>query len=119
MYPKPPRMDQWAPVPAPSSAAVASANDMYEKVKARAPPLVNGFKQKFDAWKKTWFKDDSPNSATRAQGKEFEALVALGPKIIPLIVYKLTEPGNFMAIVLCMYTQTYIMKEGLANVIDR
>ncbi|ROV99684.1 hypothetical protein VSDG_03026 [Cytospora chrysosperma] len=100
-YKKAPRMDPWAPVPAPSSAAVASAKALYDKLNATSSGLVEDFNMKFDAWKKTWFKNNnSPNSATRAEGHEFNALLALGPKIVPLVVYRLTNPDNFMAVVL-------------------
>lgn len=98
-----PRMDPFAPIPPPSAAAVKSAQDIYVKLKTTAPDFVEDFNKKYDAWKKTWFSgNNSPNSATRATGPEFAALVALGPKIVPLVVYRLTSGKDFMAIELCM-----------------
>jgi hypothetical protein len=63
--------------------------------------LRSAFESAFDAWKKTWFSAGlaiSSNPHTRAVGKEFDALIALGPAILPLIVEKLADPENFMAL---------------------
>jgi len=40
----------------------------------------------------------SSNSTSRALGKEFDALLALGPVILPLVVEKLADPDNFFAL---------------------
>lgn len=96
-------MDPFAPVPPPSAAAVKSAKDLYNKLKTASPALAKDFDIKYDAWRKTWFSNnDSPNSETRAIGPEFAALIALGPKIMPFVVYRLTSGNDFMAVVLCM-----------------
>ena len=40
----------------------------------------------------------SSNPHTRAVGKEFDALIALGPATLPLVVEKLADPENFLAL---------------------
>lgn len=96
-------MDLFAPVPPPSAAAVKSAEDLVLKLKTTFPDFVTDFDKKYDAWKKTWLRgNDAPDSATRATWPEFAALVALGPKTVPLVVHRLTSGEDFMAIELCM-----------------
>jgi hypothetical protein len=59
------------------------------------------FEASFNAWKNTWFSGGlaiSSNPHTRAVGKEFDALIALGPAILPLLVEKLADPENFLAL---------------------
>jgi hypothetical protein len=59
------------------------------------------FRVAFAAWKKTWFEGGlaiSSDPHTRAVGKEFDSLVALGPKILPLVVEALAEVDNFLAL---------------------
>lgn len=122
-YQKLPRMNPYDPVPPPSAAAVKSAKDLYLKLKTTFPDLAADFEKKYDAWKKTWFAgNDSANSATRATGPEFSALVALGPKIVPFVVYRLTNGSDFMAIELCKADSTIPKARHstqAANVINR
>lgn len=95
-------MNPLAPAPPPSAAAVKSASDLYNKLKAAFPVLAEDFDTKYDTWKKTWFSNnDSPKSDTQATGLEFATLVALGRKIMPFVVYKLTSGNDFVAVVLC------------------
>jgi hypothetical protein len=59
------------------------------------------FDKAFDAWKRTWFSGGlaiSSNPHTRAVGKEYDALVALGPAVLPLVVEQLANPENFLAL---------------------
>src|SRR5439155_9563495 len=59
------------------------------------------FEDAFAAWKKTWFSGGlgiSSNPHTRAVGKEYDALIALGPAILPLVIEKLADPENFFAL---------------------
>ena len=59
------------------------------------------FQAAFAAWKKTWFQGGlaiSSDPHTRTVGREFDALVALGPKILPLVVESLSDPENFLAL---------------------
>jgi len=61
------------------------------------------FEDAFDAWKGTWFEGGLAISSapqSRAVGKPFDALVALGPAILPLVVEKLADPENFFALTL-------------------
>lgn len=91
-------------MPPPSAAAVKSAKDLYNKLKTASPALAKDFDTKYDAWRKAWFSNsnsDSSNSDIRATGPEFAALVALGPKIMPFLVYRLTSGNDFMAVVPC------------------
>ncbi|MBW3597651.1 MAG: hypothetical protein KY475_10285 [Planctomycetes bacterium] len=59
------------------------------------------FEKSFADWKSTWFRGGlaiSSNPHTRAVGTEYDALIALGPEILPLVVEKLAEPENFLAL---------------------
>jgi hypothetical protein len=68
----------------------------------RVPPdLRSAFETAFAAWKSTWFGGGlaiSSDPHTRTVGREFDALIALGPAILPLVVEKLTDPDNFLAL---------------------
>ena len=55
----------------------------------------------FAAWKATWFTGGlaiNSNPHTRGVGREYDALIALGPAIIPLVVESLADPENFFAL---------------------
>jgi hypothetical protein len=59
------------------------------------------FRAAFAAWKKTWFEGGlaiSSDPHSRAVGREFDALVAFGPKILPLVVETLVDADNFLAL---------------------
>lgn len=59
------------------------------------------FEVAFSAWKESWFTGSlavSSNPHTRAVGKDFDTLIALGPRILPLVVEKLADPENFLAL---------------------
>jgi hypothetical protein len=59
------------------------------------------YRAAFAAWKRTWFEGGlaiSSDPHARAFGKEFDALVALGPKILPLVVESLVDADNFLAL---------------------
>jgi len=61
------------------------------------------FESTFSAWKESWFQGGLSISSVpqnRAVGGEFDALVALGPSILPLVVEKLSDPENFFALAL-------------------
>ena len=68
----------------------------------RVPEEVRtAFEHAFTAWKRTWFSGGlaiSSDPHTRAVGKEYDALIALGPAILPLVVEKLADPENFLAL---------------------
>jgi hypothetical protein len=59
------------------------------------------FEDAFAAWKGTWFSGGlaiSSDPHTRAVGKEFDELIALGPAVLPLVIEKLIDPENFLAL---------------------
>ena len=59
------------------------------------------FDKLFAAWKKTWFSRGLATSSdprTRAVGPEYDALVALGPVILPLVIERLAIPENFLTL---------------------
>ncbi|MBY0524778.1 MAG: hypothetical protein K2R98_15340 [Gemmataceae bacterium] len=65
------------------------------------PELRASYERAFAAWKGTWFSGGlafSSNPHTRAIGREYDALIALGPAIIPLVVQSLADPENFLAL---------------------
>lgn len=68
---------------------------------AVAAELRNAFEKAFKAWKRTWFRGGlaiNSNPHSRAVGKEYDSLIALGPQILPLVVEKLADPENFLAL---------------------
>lgn len=65
------------------------------------PELRMSFETAFEAWKQTWFGGGlaiNSNPQARSIGKEYDALIALGPAILPLVVEKLADPENFLAL---------------------
>ncbi len=65
------------------------------------PELRGAFEEAFDAWKQSWFSGGlaiNSNPHSRTIGKEYDALIALGPATLPLIVEKLADPENFLAL---------------------
>ncbi|MGH7172377.1 MAG: DUF7689 domain-containing protein [Gemmataceae bacterium] len=59
------------------------------------------FDTAFSAWKDSWFRGGlavSSDPHTRAVGSEFDALIALGSAILPLLIEKLADPENFLAL---------------------
>ncbi|KAH8900764.1 hypothetical protein GQ53DRAFT_815623 [Thozetella sp. PMI_491] len=94
-------MESHEPVPAPHPDAVASVQDVHAQLNEYYPALIQNFEKLYSDWKATWFTGDnehSASSADRAKGPEWEALLALGPKILPLVVQKLTNEEDFMAV---------------------
>jgi hypothetical protein len=62
---------------------------------------VADFEKKFSAWKKIWHTGSnafSSNPYTRTMTAEFRELVALGQSILPLLVNKLMDEKNFLAL---------------------
>jgi len=63
--------------------------------------LRAAFDAAFSAWKDTWFCGGlaiNSNPHSRAVGREFDTLIALGPAVLPLVIEKLADPDNFMAL---------------------
>ncbi len=66
-----------------------------------SPEIRQAYADKFARWKSTWFAgglaiNSDPHS--RASGKDFDALIAMGPTILPLIIGSLSDPDNFFAL---------------------
>jgi len=70
--------------------------------RSRVPAQVQAaFETALKAWKETWFGGGlaiSSDPHTRTVGKEFDALVALGPEILPLVIEALADPENFFVL---------------------
>lgn len=70
--------------------------------RAKVPgELRTAFEGAFRDWKDTWFRGGlavSSDPHTRAVGKAFDALIALGPAILPLVIEALAVPDNFLAL---------------------
>lgn len=63
--------------------------------------ILTAFETAFAAWKDGWFRGGlaiSSDPRTRAVGKQYDALIALGPVILPLVIEKLADPDNFLAL---------------------
>lgn len=59
------------------------------------------FSATFAAWKKTWFEGGlaiNSNPHARTVGREFDALIALGHRILPLVVEAMADEENFIAL---------------------
>lgn len=84
------------------SYLTAAQKKVLREQRGRIPAeLQVAFENAFSAWKNTWFSGGlalSSDPHTRTVGKEFDALVALGPEILPLAIEKLAEPENFLAL---------------------
>ena len=83
-------------------ALIDERKDVPEKVQA-------AFDKAFAAWKKSWFSNGlaiRSDPHTRAIGKEYDTLIALGPAILPLIIEQLADPENFFALQLYDAIQT-------------
>src|SRR5947209_7899717 len=80
----------------------ASQRRALNEERDRVPEEIRAaFERAFAAWKDTWFSGGlaiSSNPHTRAVGKEYDALIALGPAVLPLVVEKLADPENFLAL---------------------
>jgi hypothetical protein len=80
----------------------AAQKQLLHKQQAEIPAKMRtAFNSAFPAWKDTWFSGSlavSSDPHTRALGKEFDALIALGPAILPLVIESLADPENFLAL---------------------
>jgi hypothetical protein len=80
----------------------AERNKVPEKIRA-------DFEKAFALWSNTWFSGGlaiNSNPHTRTIGKEYDALIALGPAIQPLVIEQLANPDNFFALQLYDAIQT-------------
>jgi hypothetical protein len=72
-----------------------------EQRRAVPAELREAFATAFRAWKESWQRGSlviNSDPRSRAAGPEFDGLVALGPRILPLVVEGLTDPDNFFAL---------------------
>ncbi|MEX2559392.1 MAG: hypothetical protein WD403_05720, partial [Pirellulales bacterium] len=84
-----------------SYLTTAEKKTLRDQVKNIPTGLRTAFEAAFSAWRATWFSGGlavSSNPQTRAIGKEFDALIAFGPAILPLLIEKLADPENFLAL---------------------
>src|SRR4051794_37175583 len=84
-----------------SSLSPAQKKLLKEECAKVPAELCGRFTAAFQAWKSTWFRGGlaiSSDPHTRTVGKEFDALIALGPAIIPLVIEALADPEHFMAL---------------------
>lgn len=71
--------------------------------------VAQEFETRFLSWKETWVSEHTAHLSDPAfvtHSQEFVALVAMGPEILPLIVGKLTDPENFLALQLYETVET-------------
>lgn len=77
-------------------------SDALEREIGRLPAnLRANYLTAFERWKATWFRGGmrfSSNPTDRRIGAEFDALIALGPTTLPMIVASLADPANFFAL---------------------
>lgn len=74
---------------------------LQKAVSAVNKTVANSFESRFSAWKETWDTEHTfhlSNPAFVSSSREYCDLVAMGPEILPLIVLKLTDPENFLAL---------------------
>jgi hypothetical protein len=79
----------------------AEKKALREQLDSVLPEVRAAFERAFNAWKDSWFSGGlavSSSPHTRAIGGEFDALIALGPVILPLVIEKLAHPENFLAL---------------------
>jgi hypothetical protein len=84
-----------------SYLSAAQKRALKEECQKVPEELRTAFARAFAAWKATWFGGGlvfSSNPHTRAVGKEYDALIALGPSILPLVIEQLADPENFLAL---------------------
>lgn len=86
----------------PKSYLSPHQRQLLHKQEAEVPANVRvAFATAFSAWKESWFRGGlavSSDPHTRAVGPEFDALIALGPEVLPLLIEKLADPANFLAL---------------------
>ncbi|RMZ83627.1 hypothetical protein DV738_g1135, partial [Chaetothyriales sp. CBS 135597] len=99
-YARVPNMGPYEAIPPPSQAAQIAAMEAYQKLFRSCPKLVEAFEARFSAWKKTWSSCHSSIARDRCDVDEFEKLLSMGPKILPLVVHKLLDRRNFTTVYL-------------------
>ncbi|KAJ4306966.1 hypothetical protein N0V88_000339 [Collariella sp. IMI 366227] len=99
--------NHFGPIPPTERDAVAFAQTFYLKLKEAFPEYVKDFEQKYTAWTDNW---STPGTVYSPDGlsqlAEYELLAYLGPKTVPLVVHKLSNPTNFMVTGLYNHLET-------------
>jgi hypothetical protein len=83
------------------TVTAAQKKILHEQTNRLAEGVRASFETAFRAWKNTWFRGGlaiRSDPHMRTVGTEFDALIALGPEILPLVVEKLIDPENFLAL---------------------
>ncbi|KAL2169325.1 hypothetical protein VTG60DRAFT_6260 [Thermothelomyces hinnuleus] len=99
----------FGPIPAIGAEARIAAEKLYSNLKETFPGLVDDFERKFTAWQGKWFNFEAlglSSALERCELPEYDPLIFLGPKIIPLVVYELTKPGSCIATALYNHLET-------------
>jgi len=91
------------PVPSRAIAMIPTEQAaLLHKIVSTVPgPLVREFESLFAAWRRSWFAGAmkfSSDTRDRTSTWAYRRLLDMGPAIIPLVVAKLQDPKNFIAI---------------------
>jgi hypothetical protein len=84
-----------------SYLSAVQRNLLTEECNRIPPDRLAAFDKAFAAWKGTWFEGGlaiSSDPHSRTVGREYDALIALGASILPLLVQALADPDNFLAL---------------------
>jgi hypothetical protein len=86
----------------PSDKALWSAQKLFLNLLEAFPGLVADFEAKWQSWQQAISSSSSPSDWSSVA--EFDALAALGPKIVPLVVYNLAlKSDDSTAVYLCTH----------------
>jgi hypothetical protein len=85
------------------TVSASKAANLVERMAQAFPILTDEFDTKWNAWQQSWSKGPTllSSSTAFAQGPEWDALVKLGPRILPQVVKKLTSDANIFGCDLC------------------
>ncbi|KAK3935737.1 hypothetical protein QBC46DRAFT_322766 [Diplogelasinospora grovesii] len=95
-YREHPQLNPSDPIPPADPAAVDSVKELYNAIREKFPDAVADFQARWLVWKNVACPKYgvSSNAFATCEGPEFDKLVALGPKIVPLVVYKLATDNR-------------------------
>ena len=90
----------------PSQEAVNSAKELYNAVHIRFSQIISTFESRWTAWQEVCPPAATSSMLKSTKTDEYQSLKSLGPKIIPLVVYKLATniKQNFLGVLLCKFT---------------
>jgi len=81
-----------------SKEEIAAVKNM---IKAIPASTVSDFEKKFRALKNSWFKGSMSSASdpyARTKSAEYREIIAMGKEIVPLLVNKLMDDSNFLAL---------------------